>query len=119
MKFNMDFKGLDSFLSDMTKMTEDKKKEVSDLVVKTAFKVQANAKVRSAVDTAHMKKNIKVHLAPDNMSAKVGTTSEDVEYAPHVEFGTKDTPAQPFLFPAGEEEEPEYNKELQKIFGEK
>jgi HK97 gp10 family phage protein len=119
MKMKMDLGGLNDLLSNLSEIEQSKKDEVSQIVKETAFKIQAGAKQFSPVDTGNLKRNIKVEISADEMSAKVGTKSEDVEYAHYVEFGTSKAPAQPFLHPAAEEEYPEYIKRLKEVLGEK
>ena len=43
------------------------------------------------------------------LSARVGT---NLEYAPYIEFGTSNTPAQPFLHPAAEAERDHFLRDL-------
>lgn len=117
MKMNMELKGLEQLINKLQDYQVDKKAEVSEIVKETAFKIQAGAKQRAPVDTGHMKRNIKVDIASDEMSAEIGTRGDDVEYSVHVEFGTKNTPAQPFLFPAYEDERPEYLRKLKNALG--
>lgn len=118
MKFKTKFKGLDQLTTKLETYRADKTDEVIEIVADTAFKIQANGKTRAAVDTGNMKRNIKVEIASDGLSAKIGTRGDDVEYAVHVEFGTNDTPAQPFMVPAHEEERPEFLSKLKDTLGE-
>jgi HK97 gp10 family phage protein len=117
MKMKTEIQGLEKLLSELTAFEDNKKSDVSQIVKETAFRVQAGAKQRSPVDTGHLKRNIKVEIASDELSALVGTRKEDVGYAEHVEFGTSRSPAQPFLFPSAEEEYPEYLQKLAKAVG--
>lgn len=59
--------------------------------------IEAVAKRRVPVRSAALKNSIGTNLREDSLQAAVGT---GVYYAKFVEFGTGDTPAQPFLFPA-------------------
>jgi len=49
------------------------------------------------------------------MSAQIGP---HMPYAPYVEFGTRKMAAQPFLFPAFEEEKPKFEEGLKKAIEE-
>lgn len=49
-------------------------------------------------DGGQLKASIYSQVTHGGLNAQVG--SRGVEYARHVEFGTNDTPAQPYLFPA-------------------
>lgn len=62
---------------------------------KVALYIEQQAKVRCAVDTGLLRSSIVTRVVGDGV--EVGT---NVEYAPHVEFGTKYQEAQPFLRPA-------------------
>lgn len=116
MKMNMNIKGLDKLIKNIQDYETDKKSEVSQIVKETAYKIQAGAKQRAAVDTGHMKRNIKV-FEESETSALVGCKADDVEYALYVETGTSKTPAQPFLFPSTEDERPEYLRKLKEALG--
>lgn len=60
-----------------------------------AFVVQNEAKRLCPVDTGRLRSSITHELRADG--ARVGTP---VEYGPHVELGTTNQPAQPYLVPA-------------------
>ncbi|ANC77178.1 hypothetical protein ABE65_010340 [Fictibacillus phosphorivorans] len=135
MKIDFELKGLEALINNIKDYEINKKTDVSNIVKDTALKIQANAKQRTPVKSGTLKRSIGIDLAPDEMSAEIGTNEE---YAPHVEFGTaprtistKDsstlsdgkqiygkevkhpgTKAQPFLFPAYEQEIPEYKSKL-------
>lgn len=92
-------------------------------VAESAEYIAGQAKALTPVDTSNLKNSINVKYKNSGMTAEIGTP---VEYAPHVEFGTRPhkitsnrglsdgttffgkevnhpgTPAQPFLFPAWE-----------------
>lgn len=59
--------------------------------------IEAEAKRRVPVRSEALKKSIGTNLRPDSLQVAVGA---GIYYAKFVEFGTGDTPAQPFLFPA-------------------
>jgi HK97 gp10 family phage protein len=140
MRLNVKLKGFDQVLNNIQDYQIDTQANVQSVIQDTALKIQANAKLRTPVDSGTLKRSIETELAPDGMSAVVGT---NVEYAPHVEFGTaphkitvKDagvlsngkevfgkevdhpgTPATPFLFPAFEEEQKDFLANLEKVLG--
>jgi HK97 gp10 family phage protein len=135
MKIDFELKGLEALINNIKDYEINKKTDVSNIVKDTALKIQANAKQRTPVKSGTLKRSIGVDIAPDEMSAEIGTNEE---YAPHVEFGTSPhtitvnqanvlsdgkqiygkevkhpgTKAQPFLFPAYEQEIPEYKSKL-------
>ena len=116
MKVNVKLQGFEKAIRSIEDYEVNKTEDVKNIVKETAFKMQANAKLRTPVDTGHLKRNINVDIANDELSAEIYT---DVEYAPHVEFGTENAPAQPFLFPAYEEEKNEYMDKLEKALGDR
>jgi len=77
----------------------------SNMAKATAI-VERQAKEDCPVDTGRLRSSItgKQEREGDKIIGIVGT---NVEYAPHVEYGTAKTPAQPFLFPALEKKKNE------------
>ncbi len=49
--------------------------------------------------TARLRDSLRVEIAPDRLSATVGT---DLDYGAHLEFGTLDTAPRPWLQPAAQ-----------------
>lgn len=72
---------------------------VADEIVKTAYKIERDAKMVVPVDTGDLRKSIETDVTGSGTktSAEVGT---DVEYSKHVEFGTSRQYAQPYLIPS-------------------
>lgn len=68
-------------------------------IAKTAVKVETKAKRLCPVDTGRLRSSIthEVGMLGKTVIARVGT---NVDYAVHVEFGTRRMRAQPFLRPA-------------------
>jgi HK97 gp10 family phage protein len=140
MRVNVRLQGLERAIRNIQDYEVAKKEDVKNIIKDTTLQIQANAKQRTPVDTGNLKRSISVDIAPDELSAKIFT---DVEYAATVEFGSaphmiavKDsstlsdgnsffgkevnhpgTPAQPFLFPAYEEEKNEYIDKLERALG--
>lgn len=115
----IELKGLDELINNLENYERSTNEELSNVVRKTAFKIQANAKGRTPVDTGHLKRNIKVDVEADGNNASVKVDKDDVEYAEHVEFGTRKTKAQPFLFPAHEEERNDFIDNIKKALSDK
>lgn len=88
------------------------KEEIQKAVALSAFKVQKDAKENTPVDTGRLRSSIAVDFTIDRLGAEIGT---NVEYAPHVEFGTKNQNAQPFLYPAWEAERRKFIENASKI----
>lgn len=59
--------------------------------------IETEAKRRVPVRSEALKKSIGTNLREDGLQAAIGA---GLVYAKFVEFGTGDTPAQPFLYPA-------------------
>lgn len=73
--------------------------DVAKAITKATVQVEGGAKRRAAVDTGRMRASInhEVRAEGDDIVGRVGT---DVDYAIHVELGTRHMAAQPFLRPA-------------------
>ena len=85
------------------------KEELGKAVEELVLIVEARAKELCPVDTGLLRSSITPVVA-SWAEAYVGTNTE---YAPYVEFGTKKTPAQPFLEPAFLEGQ----KQASRVFG--
>lgn len=66
---------------------------------RTVIKVDRGAKRRCPVDTGRLRASIANEIGQDDRGL-VGRVGTNVEYAPHVEYGTSRMNAQPFLRPA-------------------
>jgi phage gpG-like protein len=78
-------------------------------VRRSALIVQGGAKQRCPVDTGRLRNSIAVEADADGLGAAVGT---NVDYAPHVHFGTRFVPERPFLFNALEEHRQDFVRNL-------
>ncbi len=106
----IDFRQFDR---DIAAFDKKKTQQLKNLVQETAINIEREAKELVPVDSGRLRSDIQIgDEAIDGLEVKVGT---NVEYAPHVEFGTKNMPAQPYLNPAAEGERKNFNKKLQKI----
>lgn len=82
------------------RLTDQGKEKVNKELEKKAIKIVRESKEQAPVDTGRLRSSItyeKTILQSGLARIFVGT---NVEYAPHVEFGTVKMPAQPFLRPA-------------------
>ena len=85
--------------------------KVDRVVRKAAADVEAQAKIRAAVDTGFMRASISSHrVSPCHYRVTVGA-----EYAPYVELGTRHMAAQPFLRPAFEAVLPTMRQALRRV----
>lgn len=81
------------------------------VVAKAALDIEAQAKVRAAVDTGYMKNSIQAtQIAEDYWRVTVGAT-----YGVYVEYGTVHSPAQPFIRPAVEAVRPQFLAAIRKV----
>ena len=91
----------------LLRVTGEGEKAVRREVKRSALNVQNGARRRVPVDTGRLRNSIAHEIDADGMDATIGS---NVEYAPYVEFGTENEDgtvrmrAQPYLFPALEEE---------------
>ncbi|WHH59165.1 HK97-gp10 family putative phage morphogenesis protein [Petroclostridium sp. X23] len=64
------------------------KTEMDRAIVKCAQKVERDAKKKCTVDTGRLRSSITHRLKHEDATKPVGEVGTNVEYAPHVEFGT-------------------------------
>jgi HK97 gp10 family phage protein len=88
-------------------------KALSDLIRRTAFAIEARAKQLCPVDTGRLRNSITTDITGPG-SATVGT---NVVYAPFQEFGTRFQKGKPFLTPAFDEENKNFQKRVTEIEG--
>ena len=86
-------------------------KALSQLLRKTAFKIEARAKQLAPVDTGLLRNSIQTDIKGP-LKATVGT---NVEYAPYQEFGTRHQKGKPFLTPAADEAKKEFEKDVKNL----
>lgn len=68
-------------------------------LLRRVVRVETAAKRHAPVDTGRLRSSI-THAVERDSRGLVGLVGTNVEYAPHVEFGTLRQPAQPYLRPA-------------------
>lgn len=78
---------------------EELKRRVENALTRCAGEMEKHAKRNCPVDTGRLRNSVSTEVTSDDdeNNVYVGT---NVEYAPHVELGTKRAEAQPFLKPA-------------------
>lgn len=128
--------GIKEAVSALEDYKKTKTEELEDAVDEATINVERGAKKKAPVDTGRLRSSI--HRTANGLSGVVFT---NVEYAPYMEFGTGsevdipsgleeyakqfkgegkrqvNIPASPFLFPAWEDERPEFIKRIKKILG--
>ena len=104
----LEVKGVKETLAQIDLRNKKVRQAVQEQVNKSALNIQREAKKRCPVDTGALRNSITVDFY-GIMSAEIGP---HMPYAPYVEYGTRKMRAQPFLFPAFEEERPKFEEEL-------
>ena len=93
-------------------LTSRARQYVSQVVRKTAFDVEADAKNSVPVDTGNLKNSIQTEIA-SNFEATIGPRG--VEYDMYVEFGTSRQTAQPYMTPAAENARPKFEQAMNNL----
>jgi HK97 gp10 family phage protein len=113
-KASVRIEGMSALRRALLNVTREGRRTAQREVLRTLLNIQRRAKERCPVDTGRLRNSIAFELDEDRLSGGVGT---NVEYAPFVEHGTSRMAAQPFLFPAFEEERPQFIERLKKELG--
>ena len=92
----------------LRKLLADAPQLADQVLDDSALRIEREAKQRCPVDTGRLRSSIQVAAGKG-----FRTVSTNVEYAPHVEFGTRRRSAKPYLFPAAEAERPRLAKALE------
>lgn len=100
----------------LKKINKTATNNIEQALLNGALFVERDAKIKVPVDTGRLRQSIThkdENFGSNNPYVEVGT---NVEYAPTVEFGSSKQSAQPFLFPAYNENRDKILKELAKAF---
>lgn len=106
-------KGLDKFLSNLDKKPKKLQQSVAKELNRSSLRVEGRAKEMAPWDTGWLAMNIYSHKV-DTLTYEV---ISPVEYSVYQEFGTRFMNAQPYMFPAMQEEYPILMSRLGKIVG--
>ena len=116
-------KGFSSELSGGKKLAEDFKKigkevmkKEEQALLRAALIVERDAKLNAPVDTGRLRISISSRVMKKVLQKPYAEVGTNVEYAKSVEFGTSKQSAQPFLFPAYNNNKDKILKELAKAF---
>lgn len=91
--------GLRRLERDLQRLARSSDEAAKRAIEETANEILAQAQALAPVATGQLKNSLMVVIENGGLRAVVGT---NVIHGPHQEFGTKFTPAQPFLMPAFE-----------------
>lgn len=83
-------------------LSADTRRLLTELVRKTAFDIEAEAKTLAPVDTGALVNSIQTVTEGEGLGDLDAAVIVGQEYGPYVEFGTIHQAAQPFLTPAVE-----------------
>lgn len=109
MKITVDIPNLEGHIKEMERRGEAAVRGVAEAVMTSAVNVQRGAKDECPVKTGRLRSSIGLDIERGGLEVSVGT---NVNYAPHVELGTKFMEARPFLFPAAEAERRPHQKRV-------
>lgn len=95
--------GLDRLRRKLARLPASVRKETVAALIQGAQQIAESARSRVATDRGELADSIAVGASDDGLSV---TVEASAEHAKFVEFGTRHTPARPFLLPAFEEARP-------------
>jgi HK97 gp10 family phage protein len=111
--------GLEDLLRDLRKAQADVQGEARAVLKEQAKVIRDDARSRCPEDTGTLKRSVRSSVSREKLDASVSAggkvRGKDAYYAQFVEFGTKHSPAQPFLYPAGRAHEKETEEKLVKV----
>lgn len=87
------------------------RRHAAQVVAKTARDIQAESQSNAPVDTGYLKNSINA----EEISDLTWEITVGAEYGPHVEYGTRLAPAQPFFTPAVENHRQAFLDALRRI----
>lgn len=105
-------KGLKEFLVFTEKIADDLEEQAIEVVKESTLETEKKAKQLAPVDTGYMRNSINSTFTN---GGKVGTVAVGADYAIFNEFGTSKIPAQPFMFPAFNQEKEEFLKKMNNL----
>ena len=105
---------LDRLAADLGGAGREAARRANTAVAKTAADATAIAQTLAAVDTGYMRSSVGWEMLAAG-TAEFGPTAH---YAPYVEYGTVNMPAQPFVHPAADAVTPSLEAAIAQIAGE-
>lgn len=107
-----EFSGIKRLNADFDRLSKVAKEKVRVAVQTAGTNVQKDAKGKVPRDTSRLHNSIRNYAEDGGFTSIIET---DVEYGPHVEFGTYKMSAQPFMMPAFEKHTKKLEKALDKM----
>lgn len=77
-----------------------------------SFRIWRDARASVPVDEGDLQRSIQSEFSDDGLVARVGT---NMVYGPAIEFGTRHTEKQPYVFPAAETERPRFRSRAARL----
>lgn len=111
---SVEIRGLQATKRAVLQVPANARKAVRREIRRSTLNVQTGAKKRVRVKTGRLRNSIATAFEDEGMTGIVGT---NVNYAKFVEHGTRRSRAFPFLFPAFEEEWPQFLARLRAAVG--
>ena len=96
-------KGIKDVLKTIQRIQTETGKRIPEVAEKAALEIEIEASNTVQVDTSRLKGSIQSYETSGGYEVSAGGTEEDgveVDYAPHLEFGTKYARAYPYMRPA-------------------
>ena len=121
MAITVGMEGMEDILSDLRKAEKETRHVAVNVLREQAKVVRDDARSRVPVKTGSLQKSIRYSVSKKNVTASIHAGGKKVNgintfYAQFIEFGTKNKPARPFLYPAGRAHEVETRDKLMKVF---
>lgn len=113
MNIKVKIDGVEEVVTNLNMINNDIRNKVQKELVIAGINVLNGARKRCPVDTGALRNSISTKKIGD-LEVETGAY---MPYAAFVEYGTSKMKAQPFLFPAYEEEKPKFLKRLKRIVG--
>ena len=116
-----DIKGEQELLGKLKAWELEKRARVMDALDRAALTLEEQWKRGAAVDTGRYRSSVRVRREavasanPARSGAMTREVTSDVEYAPHVEYGTKNMKAQPAAEPAADVANAQFKRDVRRI----
>jgi HK97 gp10 family phage protein len=109
-RFDIEFDNVDLTRAMVERQGERTQRKLQEIIDVYSFKIQREAQLRAPVDTGFLRSSIIV----DQVEPFYNEVIAGADYAHFVEFGTRFTPAQPFMTPAAQSVVEDYHKDIQR-----
>ena len=101
--------GLASFRRKMIALSRAETVTAKTVVARTTLGILGTAKEETPVDTGRLRNSEAAEFSDSGFTGRVGT---NLDYAPHVHFGTRYMAGRPFLFSAAEQWRDRFHRDM-------